>query len=167
MKRTMTVESFGKVLENSSLRMFTSNTESVSERQDITILKQENFGFLLFQICFVFVGTATQPSHSTTPHPMSRARRWYTVVRLLYDLCSGLAIFSFKLINQDCLPRRVSLHCWRNLPRECPGIERCIQEVSNSSSTTFNGRQSSMAQFCSQLRYMARGPNPNPTLKLN
>ena len=35
-------------------------------------------------------------SHSTTPHPMSRARRWYTVVTLLYDLCCGLAIFYFK-----------------------------------------------------------------------
>ena len=35
-------------------------------------------------------------SHSTTPHPMSRARRWYTVVTLLYDLCSGLTILDFK-----------------------------------------------------------------------
>ena len=35
-------------------------------------------------------------SHSTTPHPMNWARRWYTVVLLLYDLCSGLAIFDFK-----------------------------------------------------------------------
>ena len=32
-------------------------------------------------------------SHSTTLHPMNRARRWYTVVTLLYDLCSGFAIF--------------------------------------------------------------------------
>ena len=35
-------------------------------------------------------------SHSTTPHPMNRARRWYTVVTLLYDLYIGLAIFCFK-----------------------------------------------------------------------
>ena len=35
-------------------------------------------------------------SHSTTPHPMNRARRWYTVITLLYDLCSGLNIFGFK-----------------------------------------------------------------------
>ena len=27
---------------------------------------------------------------------MNRAMRWYTVVTLLYDLCSGLAIFDFK-----------------------------------------------------------------------
>ena len=26
-------------------------------------------------------------SHSTTPHPMNRARRWHTVVTLPYDLC--------------------------------------------------------------------------------
>ena len=26
-------------------------------------------------------------SHSTTPHPMIRASRWYTVGTLLYDLC--------------------------------------------------------------------------------
>ena len=25
--------------------------------------------------------------HSTTPHPMKRARRWCNVVTLLYDLC--------------------------------------------------------------------------------
>ena len=26
-------------------------------------------------------------SHSTTPHPINRVRRWYTVVMLLFDLC--------------------------------------------------------------------------------
>ena len=46
-----------------------------------------------------YVGTATQlvilppPTHT---HPIHSARRWYTVAMLLYDLCSGLAIFDFK-----------------------------------------------------------------------
>ena len=31
-------------------------------------------------------------SLSKNPHPMNRARRWYTVVTLLYDLCIGRAI---------------------------------------------------------------------------
>ena len=31
---------------------------------------------------------------------MNRARRWYTIVTLLYDLCSDLTIFYF---NTDCL----------------------------------------------------------------
>ena len=35
--------------------------------------------------------------HSTTPHHINRARRHYTVVSLFYDMCSGLAIFDFKL----------------------------------------------------------------------
>ena len=36
--------------------------------------------------CF-FVGTATgTTSHSTSSHPVKRARRWYSVVTLLYDL---------------------------------------------------------------------------------
>ena len=35
-------------------------------------------------------------SHFTTPYTMNRARRWYTVVILLYDLGSCLVIFNFK-----------------------------------------------------------------------
>ena len=41
-----------------------------------------------FQYNLFFVATATQlVSLSTSPHPMNRARRWYTDVTLLYDLC--------------------------------------------------------------------------------
>ena len=34
--------------------------------------------------------------HSTTPHPMNRARGWYDAVTLLYDLCSCLTFFDFN-----------------------------------------------------------------------
>ena len=43
----------------------------------------------------IFCWPCNTTSHSTTPHPMNRARSWYTVDTLLYDLCIGLAIFDF------------------------------------------------------------------------
>ena len=36
--------------------------------------------------CFLWWHCHTT-SHSSIPHPTNRARRWYTVVRLTYDLC--------------------------------------------------------------------------------
>ena len=41
-----------------------------------------NGGLNTYKSPVLFVGTFTQ-------HPMSRARRWYTVVKLLYDMCCG------------------------------------------------------------------------------
>ena len=35
-------------------------------------------------------------SHSTTPRPMNRARRWYTAVTLLYDLCYWPCHFNYQ-----------------------------------------------------------------------
>ena len=40
---------------------------------------------LAFSIVFCWHWHTT--SHSTTPHPMNRARKWFTVVTLLYCLC--------------------------------------------------------------------------------
>ena len=36
--------------------------------------------------CFSFWWHCRTTSHSTTPHPINRVRRWYTVVMLLFDL---------------------------------------------------------------------------------
>ena len=33
------------------------------------------------------------------PTSLNRARRWFTVITLLYDLCSGLAIFDFVMAH--------------------------------------------------------------------
>ena len=43
-----------------------------------------------------FFGTAKTTSNSTTSHPMNRARRLYTVVTLLYDLCLWPCHFDYK-----------------------------------------------------------------------
>ena len=51
-------------------------------------------GKINYQVFFCWHCDTT--SHSNTPHPMNRARRWYTVVTLLYDLCCSLAIFDFR-----------------------------------------------------------------------
>ena len=42
-------------------------------------------------------------SHSTTPHPINRARRWYTAVMLPYDVCNGSPFFDIK--NTDLLSK--------------------------------------------------------------
>ena len=66
---------------------------------------------------------------------MNRARRWYTFVTLLYDLCSGLAVFgSFYtifwpevLINLQVLPE-VSRQS-EGTGRSCPVVK--VLPVSN------------------------------------
>ena len=45
---------------------------------------------------YFFLRLCHTTSHYATPHPMNRARRWYTVVMLLYDLWCGLAICDFN-----------------------------------------------------------------------
>ena len=49
----------------------------------------------------VFCRHCHTTGHSTTPHPMNRARRWHTVVTLLYDLCLWPCHFGFNL-RQKC-----------------------------------------------------------------
>ena len=52
-----------------------------------TLLRPNNFNpWCPRNLSSFFVITTTQlGSHSTAPHPVHRARRWYTVVTLLYD----------------------------------------------------------------------------------
>ena len=45
-----------------------------------------------FEACAFLCWHCHTTSHSTNPHPMNRARRWYTVVKLFYDLRSGIAM---------------------------------------------------------------------------
>ena len=54
----------------------------------------EFFWFLCWH-CHTACHSTPPPTHTHT-HPIHSARRWYTVAMLLYDLCSGLAIFDFK-----------------------------------------------------------------------
>ena len=60
-------------------------------------------------------------SHSTTPDPMNRASRWYTVVTLLYDLCyhifhtehnylDVIDNWKFSVIKASTINRSLSFH---------------------------------------------------------
>ena len=55
--------------------------DSSHQTSNAQIYSRANLRFFGFFVC-------NTSSHFATPHPTSRARRWwYTVVMLLYDLC--------------------------------------------------------------------------------
>ena len=65
---------------------------------------------------YVFYWHCHTSSHSTTPHPMNSARRRYTVVTLLYDMCNAYVcatVFLLHFVSDDVLvPRSEGQLIW-------------------------------------------------------
>ena len=64
-------------------------------------------------------GHCNTTSHSTTPHPMNKAKRWYNVVTSLHDLSSGLHSIYLQIVEALLVffvnnPMHVSHH-WQRI----------------------------------------------------